>query len=242
MLLHGRRRSCLGPVGDSLQGPTNHVRMYVTNMEEASQTAAKRPYRSSLRARQAAGTKELIVRAVGVQLANGGIEDLSVARVAERAGVSERTVYRHFPTREALFDGLAAWVRGTVLDLPDPLRAEELPEAIAASFVSFDEHEAMMRGFLATPGGQELRAHVRQKRLRRINDALEAALGDVEPETARYTRAVIANLCSTATWQALRDEAGLTGAEAGQAVALAIRALISTSTDRPNSSQRKGQS
>jgi AcrR family transcriptional regulator len=209
-------------------------------MATRHETASKRRYRSALRERQAAGTKELILHAVGSQLAAGGIADLSVARVARRAGVSERTVYRHFPTREALLDGLAAWVRGTVLDLPDPLEADALPDAIAASFASFDEHEVMMRGFLATPGGRELRAHARRKRLRRINRALEDALRDCDPATARRTQAIAAHLCSTATWQALRDEADLSGAEAGEAVAYAIRTLIGEATRNHSTRKRKG--
>jgi AcrR family transcriptional regulator len=200
-----------------------------------------RRYRSDLRARQAAGTNEMILEAVAAQLTAGGIEDLSVARVAERAGVSERTVYRHFPTREALFDGLAAKVLATSVDLPDPLTAEQLPEAIVASFKQFDVNEAMTRGFLASPGGRELRAHTRGKRLRRINRALDEALAEAEPKTARYTRAVIASLCSISTWQTLRDEAGLTGAQAGEAVAHAIRALMSAALDPPVDDHRRDQ-
>jgi len=193
---------------------------------EASSPTRKRAYSSALRARQAADTRDLIIAAVGEQLAAGGIDDLSVERVAARAGVSPRTVYRHFPTREALLDSVGAWVVTRSRELPDPLRAEELPEAIVASFESFDRHETMMRGFLATTGGRELRAHMRRKRLQRIDDALDVALAGADPERARLAKAVIGHLCSAATWQALKDEAGLTGAEAGQAVAHTIEALL----------------
>jgi len=193
---------------------------------EASSPTRKRAYSSALRARQAADTRDLIIAAVGEQLAAGGIDDLSVERVAARAGVSPRTVYRHFPTREALLDSVGAWVVTRSRELPDPLRAEELPEAIVASFESFDRHETMMRGFLATTGGRELRAHMRRKRLQRIDGALDVALAGADPERARLAKAVIGHLCSAATWQALKDEAGLTGAEAGQAVAHTIEALL----------------
>jgi AcrR family transcriptional regulator len=200
----------------------------------------KRTYRSTLREQQAGQTRELILRAVGEQLVSGGIDDLSVARVADRAGVAPRTVYRHFPTREALFDGLAGWVTERTVELPDPLTAEVLPDAIEKSFESFDRYEAMMRGFLATAGGRELRAHMRRKRLLRINAALDEALSGADPEIGRATRAVIANLCSAATWKALRDEAGLSGAEAGRAVAHTIRVLIEDATAPTRSRNPKG--
>ncbi len=199
-------------------------------MSDRSSPGSARSYRSPLRAKQAADTRELIVAAVGQQLAAGGTDDLSVERVAERAGVSTRTVYRHFPTREALLDSVGAWVVTRTRELPDPLTAEDLPVAIVASFESFDRHETMMRGFLATTGGRQLRAHMRRKRLRRIDAALDAALEDVDPDRARLSKAVIAHLCSAATWQSLKDEAGLTGTDAGRAVANAIEALLTTAT------------
>jgi AcrR family transcriptional regulator len=195
-------------------------------MQADTQDSGQQRYRSALRERHTADTRELIITAVGEQLAAGGVDDLSVDRVAERAGVSPRTVYRHFPTRDALLDALGTWVTSRTRELPDPLRAEDLPGAIVESFESFDRHETMMRGFLATSGGRELRAHLRRKRLRRICAALEEPLRGVDPERARATSAVIAVLCSAATWQTLKDEAGLTGHQAGVAVADAIAGLL----------------
>jgi AcrR family transcriptional regulator len=202
-------------------------------MSRATPSASKRPYRSTLRAKQAEDTRDLIIAAVGEELAAGGIDVLSVERVADRAGVSPRTVYRHFPTRESLLDSVGKWVVTRTRELPDPLTAEELPVAIVASFESFDRHETMMRGFLATAGGRQFRAHMRRKRLSRINAALDVALAGVDPARARSTKAIIGHLCSAATWQALKDEAGLTGTEAGQAVASAIEVLLRDTEPAP---------
>lgn len=189
----------------------------------------RRTYRSPLRQRQAAGTRGLIIDALGEELARGGSGELSFGAVARRAGVAERTVYRHFPTREALIDALCTRVNETVLDLPEPLTAQNLAAGIAASFQSFDEHEVMMRGFLATAGGREVRAHARARRLRRIGAALRPVLQNAEPETARAVTAIVGQ-CSTGAWAALRDKAGLTGEQAGAAVAWAIETLLQTAT------------
>jgi AcrR family transcriptional regulator len=43
-------------------------------------------------------------------LSQGGKEGLSVARVAQRAGVNRGTAYQHFQTRAQLIEATAAWV------------------------------------------------------------------------------------------------------------------------------------
>ena len=40
-----------------------------------------------------------------------GVHAFSVATVAARAGISHRTVYRHFPTKEALLGAFWAWLQ-----------------------------------------------------------------------------------------------------------------------------------
>jgi glycosyltransferase involved in cell wall biosynthesis len=56
-------------------------------------------------------TREAILEAVRKRMDQGRLEDLSFAEVAEEAGVGERTVYRYFPTREALLGAFWSWVQ-----------------------------------------------------------------------------------------------------------------------------------
>jgi AcrR family transcriptional regulator len=69
----------------------------------------RRRYDSPLRRQRAAETKERIVLA-GAELLHGfpiwNWHALTVRAVAERAGVNERTVYRHFPNERALRDAV----------------------------------------------------------------------------------------------------------------------------------------
>jgi AcrR family transcriptional regulator len=68
--------------------------------------AKKRPRRK----RDPDRTREVILEAAREVLAQDGKEGLSVAAVAQRAGVNRGTAYQHFQTREQLIEATAAWV------------------------------------------------------------------------------------------------------------------------------------
>jgi AcrR family transcriptional regulator len=71
--------------------------------------ASRRSYDNSARQQKAAETRERIVTA-GSELVHGfdswDWRDLTFRAVAERAGIGERTVYRHFPTERHLHDAV----------------------------------------------------------------------------------------------------------------------------------------
>jgi AcrR family transcriptional regulator len=69
----------------------------------------RRRYDGTLRRQQAAETRERIVAAGSALLRASSIRDwraLTVRAVAERAGVNQRTVYRHFANERALRDAV----------------------------------------------------------------------------------------------------------------------------------------
>jgi len=64
-----------------------------------------RSYDNSRRAARAGDTGHRILDAA-IALIGAPEPELSVARIAEHAGVAVPTVYKHFPNREAIFDAL----------------------------------------------------------------------------------------------------------------------------------------
>lgn len=72
-------------------------------------TGQRRRYDNSARRRQAAGTRQRIVDAAVALVRTGPVRDwrhLTVRAVAERAGVNERTVYRHLGGERGLHDAV----------------------------------------------------------------------------------------------------------------------------------------
>jgi glycosyltransferase involved in cell wall biosynthesis len=77
---------------------------------------------SSPRDRQREETREQILKAVSRQLERGQMDDVSFAEVAKDAGVGERTVYRYFPTKEALLGAFWSWFQSQAVGMPNPDR------------------------------------------------------------------------------------------------------------------------
>lgn len=74
--------------------------------------------------------REAIVRAAVEEFRAAGYEATSMDRIAEVAGVSKRTVYNHFPSKEALFSMILEelWERSVASDTL-PYRADQPLEA-----------------------------------------------------------------------------------------------------------------
>ena len=101
---------------------------------------------ASLRERQAALIRDAILEGLADRLDHDDPDDIVMPQVAAEAGVSLRTLYRYFPTREAMFDAVGDHV---VAGLGLPRRIEGADD-IAPVFL-----ESAKRGAFR-PAWQEL--------------------------------------------------------------------------------------
>ena len=202
------------------------------NMSESIKRATN-TYSSPLRDEQKQRTHERILEAAAEQLLEEGLEELSLPRAAKRACVSVPTVYRHFPTPEALMRELTEWVgRRTNID-GVPENIDEFTEWVPRLFAYWDENEALIRARLLSRVHRQLHRDAG----RRKDEAIEKAMGDVtahlDPLDAR--RACVRLLVSGAAWEMMRDSWGLTGEQAGEGLAWAINVLVAELRRNPNS-------
>ena len=201
--------------------------------QAAKQTpAGSRAYNSPLREHQAERTRELILDAATQQLSDGGIQELNIPRIARRAGISIRTVYRHFPTREVLLDDLSRWLEEKVVAVPPAKSIEDLQSGPLRTFPAFDENEALLRAHWITGPGREVRSRGRQRRLANYRRLLDDASKNLSPAEQREVLTVIAFLLSSRTWQVFKDEFGMNGDASGKAVSWAVTTLIADIRDR----------
>ena len=196
-----------------------------------------RVYESPLRAEQMEQTRLRILRAVTEVLADPATEEVTIPLVARRARVSLRTVYRHFPTREALFDSWAEWVDESLrIHLHSyPERADRLPEFARELYRSYDESEPLVKAMLNSKAARTVRERTRRRRQRAFERAMSELTEELEPEERQRAIAVLYLLVSAPAWQAMREQWGLDGVEAGKAAAWAVRVLVDELRRNPDS-------
>jgi AcrR family transcriptional regulator len=180
----------------------------------------------SLREQHAVATRERILGAVADLLERGGPGELTVPAVAEASGVSLRTIYRYYATREELLEAAGRWIGDELLKHPYPRSLEEVAGLYEAGARDFDERPGLVRALALSQLGREVRGYRRRERLEAIGRALRSELPDLSEPELRRAEAVLAYLHNMLAYTSLRDESGLSGEEVGDAIGWAIRTLI----------------
>jgi AcrR family transcriptional regulator len=156
-------------------------------------------------------------------------DELTFARVAVAAGVPERTVYRHFPTRDALIAGLFAHTNRRIgFGGELPATRAEMVAMVRRVFPGFDTVAPIVDELLRTPEGRRARLANLDRRRAAAIAVVGAAQPDLDAATTRRLAAVVQVLGTAAVWQALRDFWGMDGDDAAAAVVTAIDRLLTT--------------
>jgi AcrR family transcriptional regulator len=176
------------------------------------------------RAEQVDQTRQRIVEAAVGLHGSVGPAATTIAAIADRAGVTRLTVYRHFPDEDALFGACSAhWISRQ--QLPDPGAWSQIGDPAArlraglADLYRFYRAGADMltriyRDFAALPEGQQQALRDQDTLFR---DVLTAPIGGTRDDHRRL-RAVAGHAISFWTWRSLCLDHGLTDAEAVDAM------------------------
>lgn len=186
----------------------------------------KRTYDNRGRQAKAVATRTAILQALADQLVNNNTPDFSITQAAEAAGVSTRTVFRHFPTREHMLEGVSKWVQEITGQIPLPSKPDDLLGTVAASYRMFEDHAALMRALLLSDLGRGIRSRLSPRRRKGISEAIDPAVKELTPEQAAAVKALIGHLVAAEAWWHLRDGFNIKGENATQVVGWAIRLMI----------------
>ena len=199
-------------------------------MKNHAHTAAKHP---SARSLQAAATRRRVQQALADLLAAGGAaEDITFKRVAERAGVTEMTVYRHFPDREALLAGLWQHLNermGEGLTLPTTLAA--LLAQHEPLYAGFDRIPALITASLTTEQGREMRKSLNTARQDAFLGIAKAAAPRRGARRQRQLASLLQLLHGAHAWMSLREQWDMDGTEAAATTRWAIDTLLAAATE-----------
>jgi AcrR family transcriptional regulator len=160
-------------------------------------------------------------------------EELTFARIASAAAVSERTVYRHFANRDTLMAAVYSWANERIGFVGSPPEtAAAMVEMVRRVFPGFDTIAPVVDELLASEEGRRARLADLDARRRAAEAVVADAAPTFDPTTRRHVAAVVQVLGTAAVWQALRDFWGMDGAEAGDAVGTVIDLLLTSPTTK----------
>ncbi len=141
--------------------------------------------------------------------------------------MSQPTVYRHFPDRVSLIEGLAARIEHTDPDSfsTPPQTLEEWASWTEKGFRAGDNHpvEATAEAVLSADPRRASRS--RRERSQNFLDVVARSLPDLSDRDVHRAAALLRVLGSVQTWLRMREEYGIDGAESGPLVTWAIKIL-----------------
>ncbi len=161
--------------------------------------SGRRPYDSKIRRQQAADTRERVITAGSElvhELPSWDWHELTFRAVAERAGVGERTVYRHFPSERHLKDAVMQRLEAEAGVRYDEVTLDEVPAVAALVFESL--HGFAVQAVTLQPADPTFvdADTRRQAALRRSVAASAPHWTDAQKETASALLDVLWNLPS----------------------------------------------
>ncbi|HEX5379390.1 MAG TPA: TetR family transcriptional regulator [Phenylobacterium sp.] len=203
-----------------------------------------RTYNSSLRQEQAEATRERILAAMAaIYEEEGRVEAATTRAVAARAGVREITVYRHFPSRDVLLQGLWAWLNrrhGVTVGMPES--ADDIVAKMAPLFQTFDAAPGHVLASIRTEEGLKIRESLNPQRSASFLAAAAEAAPDLDEDERRKAAAVLQLLYSAYAWVSLREQWDLKGEPAAEACAWAVETLLADLRHRGPAAIRPAQS
>lgn len=189
-----------------------------------------RRYESELRQAGAEATRRSILDGA-IRVMARGPASVSIPAVAEEAGVSVPTVYRHFGDKQGLVDAIVPYVGEQLGFRPDPSLGsiEDIDRLVHELFRHYAEADPLIRAAL-TSGSGPIRAGSVELRMGMLADALAQLAPNMSAdERLRLSRVLVILTCSEALriWQ---DRFELAADEVADHVSWAVRTLIESTS------------
>ncbi|GAA2982869.1 AcrR family transcriptional regulator [Microbacterium terrae] len=176
-------------------------------------------------------TSSVILASAAVLLRQRTFEDISYLDLADASEVSERTIYRRFPTRSHLLEALARWIEAEHFPLAEFHDADGFREAARMRFRAYDAEPAFAfvaaRGGALSPTADEPAAPITQA----IVAMLDATAPTLNRRDARRTAATVRYFASPMFWARMRTGFDMSADEISAAFDSAVRGFLPAATN-----------
>ena len=149
-------------------------------------------------------TERLIVESALAVLEDDSFGGLTVRAVAKKAGMSERTIFRYFATREAFLDAVAGEFTRLLNMPPPPQSIDELLATPRRLYAGFEPHAKLISVVFHTELFPRMKAGAAQQRWVGISKLLDREFKKAPPRARKIAAANIRYFLSGATWHYYR--------------------------------------
>jgi len=158
----------------------------------------------------------------------------SVQAVANRAGVTHRTIYNYFPTREALCEAFSEYVDELLastarLTEPPAISIASLPALVVDLYRTLELRERYVRASVMLMLGNRRPMKAWRGRTHAFEKVIARGTGSRAP---RQVAAAVRMFVSSVGWHVLTEQIGLSTDEAAATSAWATRTLLEAATGR----------
>lgn len=191
---------------------------------------ATRPYRQQRRAAAAEANTERIMRAALELFRERPFEQITLAAVAERAGVGVQTVIRRVGSKDGLVRAAHEWIVPQVLaDRGTPASAD--PDEVAAALERHYERwgdlsERTLKQEEASPAIADNAAAGRRGHRAWLEAAFAGPLSRLGPDAREEATGRLVGVCGLELWLVLRRDGGLSAEQARTTVARLIASVL----------------
>ena len=164
-------------------------------------------------------------------------DGFSVQEVADRAGLTHRTVYRYFPSRQDLLGATAERMAPALVDqrFADVSTVEEWIDAVGPHFAHTEANFELVRRVVAalfTSEDQRLFGHDLRERDSHRWQVFRRQFPHLSDGDARRTFATLRHLISSTSYVVYRLRFGMSPAEATEAIQTAASQLVEQAAHR----------
>jgi AcrR family transcriptional regulator len=181
---------------------------------------------ATLKDRHNAITRELILESAVDELEEGAAEALTMRNIARRSNIAERTLFRHFSTREELLDALAVSVAKRLGAPALTMDVARLPDAVQELYNAFEAHANLAKAALHGELFHRIRETVARERWTAVKTLVDKAAPHLSEHDRRLTAANIRFVLSATSWHYYRFYFGLNLQHSIEAARLVIEQAL----------------
>lgn len=196
------------------------------NVKAVKKTKRTRKYDNSSRLEKSNGNRQKIIENYVDLLVEKRGEEISLEELAERAGLSTRTLFRFFGDKKSLSQELENYLEAYVTNIPDNLQIMTVEDFAEFAFQVFDKYESLILAYLYTNFGQQSRIAFRKKINNLLLEKIRAQIPVTNNKDEQHRINLIITMISANLWNDLRNVYNQTGVETGKSVKWAVGTLL----------------